>query len=218
MKIAFWIIIVTVVAVIAYGGFFYWGNLRGAWPILGTPENKIDLIRVNEPRPNSQISSPLVVEGEARGYWFFEASFPVRVLDGDGKELGVGIAQAQREWMTEDFVPFRATVNFKTSQFETGTLVLEKDNPSGLPENADELRIPIKFKSTDKTPSGECFVGGCSGEICSDKNDAVSICVWREEYACYKNAKCERQPSGECSWTQTPELASCLNGARAPRE
>ena len=33
----------------------------------------------------------------------------------------------------------------------TGTLVLQKDNPSGLPEHADELRIPVRFETAEKT-------------------------------------------------------------------
>jgi len=196
-------------------------------------ESKPDLIRVNAPQPNSVVTSPLSVEGEARGYWFFEASFPVKVLDGDGTALGAVPAQAQRDpmtgeinWMTEDFVPFRATVEFKTPQFATGTLVLEKDNPSGLPEYADELRVPIKF-NLDKVisipdgggkrpPEGECRPTGCSGEICADKDTPqFSICLWNPEYTCYKDAVCERRSNGECGWTPTPELQSCLVNARA---
>ncbi len=49
--------------------------------------------------------------------------------------------------MTAEFVPFRAVLTFAAPATERGTLVLEKDNPSGLPENADELRIPIRFST-----------------------------------------------------------------------
>jgi hypothetical protein len=55
-----------------------------------------------------------------------------------------------------------------------------------------------------------CYVGGCSGQICSDRPDVVSTCEWREEYACYQNATCERQADGLCGWSQTPELLACL--------
>lgn len=106
---------------------------------------KQDLIRVNSPKPGDTIASPVKITGEARGYWFFEASFPIKVKDAEGNELGIGIAQAQSEWMTEDFVAFEALVSFSKSPTGTGLLVLEKDNPSGLPENADELRIPVIF-------------------------------------------------------------------------
>lgn len=105
------------------------------------------LIRVTSPLAGATISSPVTITGEARGNWYFEASFPVKILDANGKELGVSYAQAQGEWMTTDFVPFRSTLTFSTPTTPTGTLVLEKDNPSGLPENADEIRIPVKFSA-----------------------------------------------------------------------
>lgn len=56
-----------------------------------------------------------------------------------------------------------------------------------------------------------CFVGGCSNELCSESDDMVSTCIWREEFACYQNATCERQPTGKCGWTKTPELNACIN-------
>lgn len=65
---------------------------------------------------------------------------------------------------------------------------------------------------TPNTPvvSKPCFVGGCSAQICSDQQGMASTCEYREEYACYKTAKCERQASGQCGWTPTNELKMCL--------
>ncbi len=59
-------------------------------------------------------------------------------------------------------------------------------------------------------PVSGCYVGGCSSQICSDKKDMASTCEYNETYACYKTATCERQVSGECGWTSSPELLSCL--------
>ncbi|MDD5164429.1 MAG: GerMN domain-containing protein [Patescibacteria group bacterium] len=114
-------------------------------------ENKITDIKVTKPQPNEIISSPLEIEGEARGTWFFEASFPVKLLDSSGAEIAKGIAQAKSDWMTEDFVPFTATLQFNVPVETKGILILEKDNPSGLPENADELRVPVIIASTEMT-------------------------------------------------------------------
>lgn len=61
----------------------------------------------------------------------------------------------------------------------------------------------------DRT-DGECFIGGCSGQICSAEEGIITTCEWREEYACYQEATCERQADGQCGWTQTGELAACL--------
>lgn len=58
-----------------------------------------------------------------------------------------------------------------------------------------------------------CVPAGCSGQLCVDANEAddiVTTCEWKEEYSCYNTAICEPQTNGECGWTQTPELTSCL--------
>lgn len=110
-----------------------------------TSQDKSNLIRVTSPSSDAVVASPLNVEGQARGNWYFEASFPVKLLDANGKQLAIAPAQAQGEWMKEDFVPFKVTLTFPEPTTDSGTLILEKDNPSGLPQNADELRIPVKF-------------------------------------------------------------------------
>ncbi len=61
--------------------------------------------------------------------------------------------------------------------------------------------------------TAKCYVGGCSGQICSDTEGMVSTCEYREQYACYKTATCERQQSGQCGWTSTPTLNMCLENA-----
>ena len=113
----------------------------------GNQEDKKQLIVVYEPSENAIISSPLVVKGEARGNWYFEAVFPIRLIDSTGKELGHSIATAQGEWMTENFVPFTSTLTFNAPSDGQGTLILEKSNPSGLAENAQELRISVSWKA-----------------------------------------------------------------------
>jgi len=141
------IIISIIILIIAAGGEAMYLKFRQ--PKNNQPENnlvKTDLIQVNNILPNQTIENPLLIKGKARGTWFFEASFPIKLFDGNGLLLGTAIAQAQSEWMTENFVPFSANLEFPTSTTEKGTLVLEKDNPSGLPENAKEIRIPVIFK------------------------------------------------------------------------
>jgi len=115
---------------------------------IGNELEKSDLIKIDNPRPNQIIESPLFVKGEARGNWYFEASFPAKLFDDNGFLLGITIAQALGNWMTEDFVPFNVILPFAVPSTSKGRLILEKDNPSGLPEYADELRIPVYFKET----------------------------------------------------------------------
>jgi len=54
---------------------------------IGNTLEKSDLIRLDSPRPNEAITSPLTIRGTARGYWFFEASFPIRLVDEKGEVL-----------------------------------------------------------------------------------------------------------------------------------
>jgi len=109
-------------------------------------ESKKDLIIVSSPTPQKTITSPVAIQGKARGYWFFEASFPIILTDWDGKIIAEGYATAQSDWMTEDFVPFESTLEFTTPDtYNRGVLILQKANASGLPEHDDALEIPVAF-------------------------------------------------------------------------
>ncbi|MBI2013637.1 MAG: hypothetical protein HYS87_02315 [Candidatus Colwellbacteria bacterium] len=149
----FWIVIfIFGVAV----GFLYFWNTSSFNKL---PEDiaehiklKSDLIILNSPKPMAEISSPLKITGEARGNWFFEASFPITLTNWDGLIIAQHYATAKDEWMTTDFVPYEAIFEFENPYKEgdqefmqRGYLILHKDNPSGLPENDDALEIPVFF-------------------------------------------------------------------------
>ena len=116
-----------------------------------TVKGNSDIIKITKPLPlaNEMVLSPLEIRGEARGNWYFEASFPVKLLGLQGEEIAAGIAQAKSDWMTENYVPFEAELNFLAAQDMDAVLVLKKDNPSGLPENDDQLEIPIRLAGSD---------------------------------------------------------------------
>lgn len=104
-----------------------------------------DLVYVEIPLSGTKVTSPLVVSGRARGNWYFEASFPVKLLDSNGNQIAIAPAQAQGDWMTVDYVPFSVTLTFAQPVTATGTLILQKDNPSGEPQNDDSVSIPVTF-------------------------------------------------------------------------
>lgn len=103
-------------------------------------------ITLDTPQSGALVTSPMWVVGRARGTWYFEAEFPVKLFDAQDSMLTFGSARADGEWTTKDFVPFALTLNFAEPRTATGTLVLEKSNPSGLPEHAAEVRIPVRFR------------------------------------------------------------------------
>lgn len=85
-------------------------------------------------------------------------------------------------------------------------------DPDPAPGNSNN---PYPTPSVPPAPvQGTCYVGGCSSQVCSDKPDMVSTCEWREAYACYSGATCERQSNGACGWTMDAELIACLDRAQ----
>jgi hypothetical protein len=112
------------------------------------PVAKNQKIMVTSPQAHEVIHSPLTLEGKAKGAWFFEATFPVTLLDGNGQEIiRVPVhAKVENYWRAKGLVPFEGTMEFTTPATATGTLVFQNDNPSGLPENQEEFRMPVRFR------------------------------------------------------------------------
>ena len=144
-------VVALIVFAAAVGYFFGYdiGFERGVdVPASAEPVEYKDLVRVTYPLENELVTSPLRITGEARGPWYFEATFPLVVVDWDGRIIGQHYAEAQGEWMTEDFVPFVGTVTFDadTSVSNRGAVILQKSNASGLPEHDDAVEIPVRFR------------------------------------------------------------------------
>ena len=174
-------------------------------------------MRLDSPRPGDKIMSPLIITGSARA-WYFEGSFPIELKDGNGATLATGQATAEGDWTSGEFVPFKATLTFTKPTTASGTLILKKDNPSGLPANDDQVSVSVQFDLNAPSwsasdPVTVCRISGCSGQICSDKNE-ISDCLYLPQYACYKSAICARQADGKCGWTQTSTLKSCVANAQ----
>ncbi len=105
-----------------------------------------DEIIPTQPLIGQRVTSPLVVEGRARGSWYFEASAPMELITSEGERIAEGFVTAQENWMTEEFVTFEGTLTFTVPEgVESGTLILRADNPSGLPQEDRSVEIPVKF-------------------------------------------------------------------------
>ena len=142
-----------------------------------------DKVRVFEPAAEATVTSPLTVRGEARGNWYFEASFPVELLDGNGQRLVIVPAQAQGEWMTTEFVPFEVALTFEAPLTPTGTLRLIKDNPSGLPEHDDVVEIPVRFNTALSTGAGILQGTLTLGPVCPVEREGEPCEPTAEMYA-----------------------------------
>ncbi len=103
-----------------------------------------DMIVVENPHPGGVVGKEFVVTGKARGNWFFEATFPIEIVSPNGAIIGGSFATAEGDWMTTEFVSFKSEIiDLPSAYIGPATLILRKDNPSGLPENDAFVSIPI---------------------------------------------------------------------------
>lgn len=100
------------------------------------------VITVTTPTPGAVTGKEFEVHGSARG-WYFEGSFPVEILDMNGKVLATSPAQAQSDWMTSAPVAFIAKIKVPTNYIGKAIVILKKDNPSGMKENDASMSFPI---------------------------------------------------------------------------
>jgi hypothetical protein len=125
------------------------GNPSAPQPTKGCGE-AVSIIQpeivIYSPLRGQTIKSPLAIKGEARGNWYFEAVFPISLVDDKGNELAAVQARATSDWMTENLVPFEASISFNPGSASVGTLILRNDNPSGMPEKEKQAVVPISFK------------------------------------------------------------------------
>jgi hypothetical protein len=101
---------------------------------------------VDLPHANDRIVSPVAIEGSVTGGgWFFEASFPIKIVDANGNVLGQGTAQALSDWTSTGTVPFSASISFTAPSTTNGKILFMNDDPSAIPQNAKSLSVPVQF-------------------------------------------------------------------------
>jgi hypothetical protein len=105
-----------------------------------------DLISVTSPTPKALLDKEFTISGSARGTWYFEATFPVIVKDLNGNVIAQVPAKANGDWMTTNFVPFTVTIKIPATYSGPATIVLKKDNPSGLVQNDSSVSFPVTIK------------------------------------------------------------------------
>ena len=157
-KIVISLLIIIVITVFA-AFIFDWGRNEAMAPEANlnatTTESlghysssSIDMpIVVTNIKDDQEVTSPIKIEGRARGNWFFEATFPVRLVDAEGNIIASTAARALSDWMTTDFVNFTAELTYnKSTSTGRALIVLSKDNPSDNPEFDQSIFIPVKLK------------------------------------------------------------------------
>lgn len=137
-------------AILALGVLWYLAPKEAAAPT--EPETGFTYVNasaksivVDLPFPGAVTGKQFSIIGKASG-WYFEGSFPYHVLDKDGNILAEGPVQAEGDWMTSDFVPFKVSVTVPESYIGPATIILKNDNPSGLPEHDASVSFPITIE------------------------------------------------------------------------
>lgn len=83
--------------------------------------------------------------------------------------------------------------------------------PTGGGDTSGETGGATPPGGPSPTAGGDCIKSGCSGTVCTEPgNDVMTTCEFKPEYACYREAACERQADGKCAWTKSAELDACL--------
>ena len=127
-----------------------------------------DDIVVTSPAAGGEVQGTLHLTGEARGHWYFEASFPVEVLAADGSSLVEAPVSADGDWMTVDFVPFSADIDLSGYEGDA-TVVLHRDNPSGVADFDASVSIPITIVATpDNTAEAD---GGTTTTVSTEATE-----------------------------------------------
>jgi len=144
-----------------------------------------------------------------------------------GEEIRVNVAVSSD---VDSANTFSAIVDFPNDLLEVTDI--KQDSQGTHHEVGGPIPQPYFGSSSSATIPSEgrgigagCKVGGCSGESCVDVNseDFVSVCGHDDEgwarVACVKaHSTCEKQKSGQCGWTKTPDLAKCIETANAKPE
>jgi len=172
-KIIIVLIITVVTLAVIFGlrlfiGEDTWLCQNGQWIKHGNPSmpmpttgcgsiSELPEVTVTSLQPNQTVISPIMIQGQAKGSWYFEAVFPIKLMDEQGTVLGQTQAQATSDWMTDAFVPFTAELAYQAAATSSGWLVFNNDNPSGLPENSKEFKLPVLIVPTSAITTVKVF-------------------------------------------------------------
>ena len=140
------------------------------------------------------------VEGEVLLYTVELLIYPEQIGAAAYAQEGDDLGPTNRFSFQGDKTVHIKLVRKIASQIPEDTVTIYEDIFAAMVESLNFNGVPL-----DK----ECKPTGCSSQICSD-TEITTTCEFLEVYSCYQTATCKRQNDGECGWTMTPELKSCV--------
>lgn len=137
-------------AIILVGAGFYFQQYRKTHPAK-SPEAPAGIV-IDTPAAGAVVSFPLVIRGRITGEsgWapFEGHAGTVQAIDDQGPLSEIGALLIGGDWT---ILPanFEATLGMDDTvskiKADTGYLLFRNENPSGLPENNREFRLPVKY-------------------------------------------------------------------------
>lgn len=151
MKKEFILIIVLAIIIVVLLGFFF------LLPAKNNPQPIVSGIEITSPKENSEISSPLEIQGVA--YWggFEGQAGTVKLYDNNGNLLGTAILTATSDTWTSTPITFKTTLIFRSDKDQLGALIFHNENPSGLPQYDTQFVLPVKIKASGETMTVKAY-------------------------------------------------------------
>ncbi|MDD4382006.1 MAG: GerMN domain-containing protein [Candidatus Dojkabacteria bacterium] len=152
------IVFLVLIAILLPLFFIFKDQIIEALPIFnngGQTDEKKEVTKTAEglvyemvtPLPNDELDCDFEIEGSISGTWFFEGSAPVKLINSNGTEILSFNITVEGDWMEEDMVTFKASVECTEKCDGGAKLVFLKNNPSDSTENDDSFEIPVSFKT-----------------------------------------------------------------------
>jgi len=119
----------------------------------GEESEKGDIIYLEGVKSGDVLSVEDEILGRAPSSWYFEGTFPVRIFNQRGDEIASLFAIATEEWTQDGYVPFSLELHSNLIDLKEESVVVmqfEKDNPSGLEENADYFKISVTLQPLEE--------------------------------------------------------------------
>jgi hypothetical protein len=150
-------------------------------------------------------------EGKVVRLWLYG----IDAYGNDGTGVGVGekivLIDGAADVVLDDDILMVRNNEYPKYRFVLNIGYDEKQGPGVMGFVTEQtIKGPAFILHSGEDTTAACYRGGCSGQICSDQQGVASTCEYREEYACYQSATCERQANGQCGWTETEQLRMCL--------
>jgi eight-cysteine-cluster-containing protein len=95
--------------------------------------------------------------------------------------------------------------NNETQSFDNLEIGMQVEVFTSNPEQGSADSVII-----ENHPEKKCYIGGCSGEICSDQADIASTCELLPGMECLKKGTSCKPINNECTWVLSQNAAQCF--------